>query len=76
MVSKSEEDRTMTEAIGRRVDDYLVKPTSPRQVLSVVTRILEGSSIRQQQVAQDFAGPHASDGAAMADDALLAFQGR
>lgn len=56
MVTKSEEDRTMREAIGRRVDDYLVKPTSPRQVLSVVTRILEGSSIRQEQVAQDFAG--------------------
>ena len=55
MVTKSEEDETMTEAIGRRVDDYLVKPTSPRQVLSVVTRILEGSSIHQQQVAQDFA---------------------
>lgn len=55
MVTKSEEDKTMTEAIGRRVDDYLVKPTSPRQVLSVVTRILEGSAIRQQQVAQDFA---------------------
>ncbi len=55
MVSKSEEDHTMTEAIGRRVDDYLVKPTSPRQVLSVVTRILEGSSIRQARVAQDFA---------------------
>jgi DNA-binding response OmpR family regulator len=56
MVTKSEEDLTMTEAIGRRVDDYLVKPTSPRQVLSVVTRILEGSSIRQQRAAQDFAG--------------------
>ena len=42
MVTKSEEDLTMTEAIGRRVDAYLVKPTSPRQVLSVVTRILEG----------------------------------
>jgi len=55
MITKSEEDRTMTEAIGRRVDDYLVKPTSPLQLLSVVTRILEGSSIRQQQVAQDFA---------------------
>jgi len=55
MVSKSEEDRTMTEAIGRRVDAYLVKPTSPRQMLSVVTRILEGSAIRQQQAAQDFA---------------------
>ncbi|TVP75617.1 MAG: response regulator [Gemmatimonadales bacterium] len=55
MITKSEEDRTMTEAIGRRVDDYLVKPASPLQVLSAVTRILEGSSIRQQQVAQDFA---------------------
>ena len=55
MVTKSEEDRTMTEAIGRQVEDYLVKPTSPRQVLSVVTRILEGSSIQQQRAAQDFA---------------------
>ncbi len=55
MVTKSEEDQTMNEAIGRRVDDYLVKPTSPRQVLSMVTRILEGIAIRQQRAAQDFA---------------------
>lgn len=54
MVTKSEEDRTMTEAIGRRVADYLVKPTSPRQVLSVVTRLLEGDQLRQQHVARDF----------------------
>jgi CheY-like chemotaxis protein len=54
MVTKSEEDRTMTEAIGRRVADYLVKPTSPRQVLSVVTRLLEGESIQQQHVAREF----------------------
>jgi CheY-like chemotaxis protein len=56
MVTKSEEDRTMVEAIGRRVDDYLVKPASPRQVLSVVTRLLEGQQLRQQRAAQDFAG--------------------
>jgi CheY-like chemotaxis protein len=62
MITKSEEDRTMTEAIGRRVDDYLVKPASPFQVLSAVTRILEGSSIRQQQVAQDFAARWATLG--------------
>lgn len=54
MVTKSEEDRTMTEAIGRRVADYLVKPTSPRQVLSVVTRLLEGQALQQQFVARDF----------------------
>ncbi|HET7322175.1 MAG TPA: bifunctional response regulator/alkaline phosphatase family protein [Longimicrobiaceae bacterium] len=55
MVTKSEEDHTMTEAIGRRVAEYLVKPTSPRQVLSVVTRLLEGQSIQHQHVAREFA---------------------
>jgi CheY-like chemotaxis protein len=55
MVTKSEEDRTMVEAIGRRVDEYLVKPASPRQVLSVVTRLLEGHQIQQQRAAQEFA---------------------
>jgi CheY-like chemotaxis protein len=55
MVTKSEEDRTLVEAIGRRVDDYLVKPASPRQVLSVVTRLLEGQQLQQQRAAQDFA---------------------
>ncbi|HSJ10434.1 MAG TPA: bifunctional response regulator/alkaline phosphatase family protein [Longimicrobiales bacterium] len=55
MVTKSEEDRTMVEAIGRRVDEYLTKPASPRQVLSVVTRLLEGQQIQQQRAAQDFA---------------------
>jgi CheY-like chemotaxis protein len=59
MVTKSEEDRTLVEAIGRRVDDYLVKPASPRQVLSVVTRLLEGAQLRQQRVAQDFAARYA-----------------
>lgn len=79
MITKSEEDQTMTEAIGRRVDDYLVKPTSPRQVLSVVTRILEGSSIRQQRVAQDFAARFRALGlmreeAASADDFAKLFR--
>src|SRR5690606_5006500 len=46
----------LREAIGRRVDDYLVKPASPRQVLAAATRLLEGSQLRQQRVAQDFAG--------------------
>jgi CheY-like chemotaxis protein len=55
MVTKSEEDRTLVEAIGRRVDDYLVKPATPRQVLSVVTRLLEGQQLQQQRAAQDFA---------------------
>ncbi len=54
MVTKSEEDATMHEAIGRHVDDYIVKPTSPRQVLSVVTRLLAGSALRQEHITRDF----------------------
>lgn len=59
MVTKSEEEATMTEAIARRVDDYIVKPTSPRQVLSVVARLLEGPGLRHQQMAQDFVRAYA-----------------
>src|SRR6266699_3234509 len=42
------------EPIGVEVDDYLVKPVQPRQILSVVTRLLEGDRIRQQRLARDF----------------------
>ncbi|GAC1684968.1 MAG: response regulator [Gemmatimonadaceae bacterium] len=54
MVTKSEEDALMTEAIGANVRDYLVKPISPRQLLSAITRILEGPQIRQQAIARTF----------------------
>ena len=54
MVTKSEEEDLMNQAIGRRVDDYIVKPVNPNQVLSVCKRLLEGSRIRHQRTAQDF----------------------
>jgi DNA-binding response OmpR family regulator len=55
MVTKSEEPATLKDAIGAEISDYLVKPVNPRQVLSVVTRILEGDRIRQQRLSRDFA---------------------
>jgi DNA-binding response OmpR family regulator len=54
MVTQSEDEATLREAIGFEVADYLVKPVHPRQVLSVVTRLLEGDLIRQQRLARDF----------------------
>jgi CheY-like chemotaxis protein len=54
MVTKSEEDATLHEAIGADIRDYLVKPINPRQVLTVITRILEGPKIRQQAIARAF----------------------
>jgi len=54
MVTKSEEEGLMDQAIGHRVDDYLVKPVNPNQVLSVLKRLLEGTQIRHQTIAQEF----------------------
>jgi CheY-like chemotaxis protein len=54
MVTKSEDPTVLREAIGLAVDDYLVKPLQPRQVLSVVTRLLEGDRIRQQHLSREF----------------------
>ncbi len=55
MVTKSEEPETLRDAIGAEVSDYVVKPVNPRQILSVVTRLLEGDRIRQQRLSRDFA---------------------
>lgn len=54
MCTKSEDDQTLREALGADVAEYLVKPVNPRQVLSVVTRILEGPRIKQQATARRF----------------------
>ena len=55
MVTKSEESETLKDAIGAEISDYLTKPVNPRQILSVVTRLLEGDRIRQQRLSRDFA---------------------
>src|SRR3989440_7293828 len=54
MVTQSEDEGTLRDAIGVAVDDYLVKPVNPRQFLSVVTRLLDGERIRQQRLSRDF----------------------
>ena len=40
MVTKSEEEGLMADALGSQLADYLLKPVQPRQVLSTLTRIL------------------------------------
>ncbi|MDB4905849.1 MAG: putative response regulator [Gemmatimonadetes bacterium] len=54
MVTKSEEDETLTEALGAATAGYLVKPVTPRQVYAIVARLLEGPAIRRQVVSQRF----------------------
>ncbi len=41
MITKSEEEDLMEEAIGGNIEDYLTKPVNPSQILSSCKRILE-----------------------------------
>ncbi len=54
MVTKSEEESLMEQAIGQKIDDYLVKPVNPSQVLSVAKRILERNKIREDHLSRKY----------------------
>ena len=41
MITKSEEENIMEEAIGGKISDYLIKPVNPNQVLLSLKKILQ-----------------------------------
>ncbi len=54
MITKSEEETLMDEAIGGKIQDYLTKPVNPSQILLVCKKILEGKKITGQYAAKDY----------------------
>ncbi|NNF06973.1 MAG: PglZ domain-containing protein [Candidatus Eisenbacteria bacterium] len=54
LITKSEEESLMEEAIGKRIQDYLVKPVHPSQVLLTVKRLTEGTRIQEGQFTRDY----------------------
>ncbi|HEX7320913.1 MAG TPA: bifunctional response regulator/alkaline phosphatase family protein [bacterium] len=55
MVTKSEEESLMKQAYGGWVDDYITKPFSFNQLLSVLNRILKRRSLIIEKMAEDYA---------------------
>jgi CheY-like chemotaxis protein len=51
MVTKSEEEHLMEDAMGRKIDGYLTKPVNPSQILSVCKKLLESRQIITSQIA-------------------------
>ena len=43
MVTKSEQENIMEEAIGSKITDYLIKPVNPNQILISLKKILEST---------------------------------
>lgn len=54
MITKSEEESLMNEAIGGKISDYLTKPVNPSQVLLVCKKLLEGKKISGQYATKDY----------------------
>ncbi len=54
MITKSEEERIMEEALGGRIHDYLTKPVNPSQVLLTCKRLLERSRLRNEKASQNY----------------------
>ncbi|MCU0431649.1 MAG: bifunctional response regulator/alkaline phosphatase family protein [Cytophagaceae bacterium] len=49
MITKSEEEHIMEEAIGSRITDYLIKPINPNQVLLTVKKILDNKRLIEEK---------------------------
>lgn len=49
MITKSEEERIMEDAIGSNIADYLIKPVNPNQILLSLKRNLENRKLRDEK---------------------------
>ena len=54
MVTKSEEEGLIEDALGSQINDYLTKPVNPSQILITIKRLLEQEEIRGQKVSQEY----------------------
>ena len=54
MITKNEEEDIMDEAIGSEINDYLIKPLNPNQLLISVKKVLENSSIIKNKLKTDY----------------------
>lgn len=54
MITKSEEEHLMEEAIGRNMDDFLTKPVNPSQILMVLKKLTEAGKISREHVSRDY----------------------
>jgi len=56
LVTKSEEETLMEEAIGKRISDYLIKPINPSQVFLALKRMFDSGRLQETQRARDYVG--------------------
>ena len=54
MITKSEEENIMDQAIGNKIADYLIKPVNPNQILLTLKKNLHKTAIVNDALTQDY----------------------
>ena len=54
MITKSEEEHIMEEAIGGQISDYLIKPVNPNQILLSLKKNLDSKLLVSQKTTSDY----------------------
>ena len=54
MITKSEEEDLMEQAIGQQIADYLIKPVHPKQVLMAVKKLVHAQDIITEKTTLDY----------------------
>ena len=54
MITKSEEESIMEEAIGSRISDYLIKPVNPNQILLSIKKNLDSSRLVDEKITKSY----------------------
>ncbi len=67
MVTKSEEEELMNQAIGGKIADYLIKPVNPSQLLLCIKKNLDQSSIISERTTMNYRQEFAKIGASLSE---------
>lgn len=54
MITKSEEEHIMEDAIGSKISDYLIKPVNPNQILLSIKKHLDERRLRSEKTTSDY----------------------
>lgn len=54
MITKNEAENIMEEAIGSQIDDYLIKPVNPNQILLTLKKIIDNKRLVSEKTATDY----------------------
>ncbi|MCB9252612.1 MAG: PglZ domain-containing protein [Flavobacteriales bacterium] len=54
MITKNEEEDVMEDAIGTKIDDYLIKPVNPNQILLSIKKILDKRSLVNEKTTSGY----------------------